>query len=389
MHIAHLIPYLGRAQGGPVMSLAAYGAALANRNCGVSIFGVVRPSDGELATFDPRVHLHYSTRSRGGSFRWSPELWSQCSRAAFDVIHSHCLWTDVNRLAGLLARTKQIPHLLAPCGHLQPSAMRRSWWKKLPCKILFQSRALREASCLHAKSETEYEELRALGMKNPIAVIPNPVPPPQTSAYFPPGDFKRRLGLAEDMRIVLYMGRIHPVKGILRLVRAWAVADLPRETWRLVLAGPDEGGYRKTIEEEIVRLSCGDTILFTGPLRDQGKWDAYAAADLFILASDFENFGLSIAEALLSGLPVITTTGTPWKVLAERGIGWWCAPAPEALARAVEEAVRLPEDERLRRGNAGKALAEPFRPDALAAQLEHVYRWLLEKGDRPDCVRLD
>lgn len=389
MHIAHLIPYLGRAQGGPVMSLAAYSSALAERKCEVSIFGVVRPSDGELATFDPRVHLHYTTRSRGGSFRWSPELWNHCSRAAFDVIHSHCLWTDVHRLAGSLVRARKVPHLLAPCGHLQPSAMRRSWWKKLPCKILFQARALREASCLHAKSHTECEELRALGMNNPIAVIPNPVPPPCPSAGCNPADFKRRLGLSHDMRIALYMGRIHPVKGIARLVRGWARSDLPHDTWRLVLAGPDEGGYRKTIEEEIARLGCADSIVFTGPLRDHAKWDAYAAADFFVMPSDFENFGLSIAEALLSGLPVITTTGTPWKVLAESGIGWWCEPTPEALARAIEEATRLPETERTRRGTAGKALAEPFRPEALAEQLEQVYRWLLGNTDRPNCVRLD
>ena len=261
MHIAHFIPYLGRAQGGPVASLAQYAASLADLNCQVTVFTVSANSDGELMAFDPRVKVMADNSSRSGAFRSSRVLWQKAGQADFDLIHSHSLWTDVNRLAATLARRRHVPHLLAPCGTLARYALKRSWWKKWPVRIWFQWRALREAQCIHAKSEPEYSDIRRLGFTNPVAIIPNPVSLPSLSpqpsapsgplssgpvvsspvvsgqlsapisqlptSTLPPSeradstilnppstsDFRRKHGIPPGKRILLYLGRLHPVKG--------------------------------------------------------------------------------------------------------------------------------------------------------------------------------
>ena len=120
-----------------------------------------------------RVRLVQEPASAWGGFRRSPALWSQARGAAMDLIHSHGLWTDVSHLAGDLARRRGVPHLLAPCGMLAPGALRHHGWKKVPIRVWFQGRALREAQCLHAKSHKEYEGIRQFGLRNPVAVIPN------------------------------------------------------------------------------------------------------------------------------------------------------------------------------------------------------------------------
>ena len=173
VQIAHFIPYTGTAMGGPVMGMAAYVSLLAGSGYPVTVFSSLSGADGESVRLDSRVRLVQEPASAWGGFRRSPALWRQVQGADMDLIHSHGLWTDVSRLAGDLARRRGVPHLLAPCGMLAPGALRHHGWKKVPIRVWFQGRALREAQCLHAKSHKEYEGIRQFGLRNPVAVIPN------------------------------------------------------------------------------------------------------------------------------------------------------------------------------------------------------------------------
>jgi glycosyltransferase involved in cell wall biosynthesis len=347
-----------------------------------------------------------------------------------DLVHSYGLWTDVNRLAGDIARRRRLPHLLAPCGMLAPGAMRHHGWKKVPVRFWFQDRALREAQCLHAKSQQEYEDLRRFGLRNPVAIIANPVGPgPRDNGLRDNGttgkEQRAEVGgqksvvsgpwsvvpwsVVHGSRTVLFLGRLHPVKGLPRLLQAWAElqksAVRPPSSrspvvsgqwsgspsscnWQLVLAGPDEGGYRREVESLVSELGCGDSVIFTGELDDNQKWAALAAADLFVMPSDFENFGNAIVEAMLSGLPVVTTTGTPWKELPVQGAGWCVEPTVEALNAALREALAMPEEKRQAMGRRAAEFAKRFGPEQVAADLIQVYQWLLGRGERPSCVVL-
>jgi glycosyltransferase involved in cell wall biosynthesis len=155
-----------------------------------------------------------------------------------------------------------------------------------------------------------------------------------------------------------------------------------------VLAGPDEGGYRRKLESLAAQLGCQESVMFAGELNEKQKWGALATADLFVMPSDFENFGNAIVEAMSCAVPVITTTGTPWEELRTTGAGWRVAPEVETLTRALSEALAMSDDQRRAMGDRAFRLAERFRPGRIGEDLIQVYQWLLGTGPKPGCVVL-
>ena len=215
-------------------------------------------------------------------------------------------------------------------------------------------------------------------------------------------------------RIVLFLGRLHPVKGVGRLVEAWTRIQIEKAEsreqgltqktevggqwsvvsgqwsglWQLVLAGPDEAGMRPGLEAALRAAGCAESVIFTGELDETRKWEALMAADLFVMPSDFENFGNAIVEALSCGVPVITTTGTPWKELPAAGAGWCVEPTVEAVREALGAAMAMTDGARQEMGRRATALAAKFSPERAGADLIQVYEWLLGKGPKPGCVVL-
>jgi glycosyltransferase involved in cell wall biosynthesis len=412
--IAHIIPYTGTALGGPVNGMAGYVGLLAEAGYSITVYSARKTTDGDSVRLDPKVRHVQESAAGWGSFRRSAALWRHAQEADIALLHSHGLWTDVNRLAGNLARRRSLPHMLAPCGMLAPGALRHHRWKKVPVRFWFQNRALRAAQCLHAKSLQEYEHIRRFGLHNPVAIIANPIALPPDTARMSEEDFRCSHQIPANRKIVLFLGRLHQVKGLARLVQAWAMIQGKTATsvplkirnwdskrlksenwgqrtgeWVLVLAGPDEGGYRREVESLMVKLGCGGNVVLTGKLADNQKWGALAAADLFVMPSDFENFGNALVEAMSCAVPVITTTGTPWEELRTAGAGWWVEPTVAALSGALREAMAMSDDQRRAMGHRASPLAEQFRPGRVAEHLIQVYQWLLCGAARPPCVKVD
>lgn len=381
--IAHVIPYLGCDFGGPVVAMAAMAAGLAELGEEVAVFSTHRNHEGARIELPPACRLVCTTDAGWGGLRHSPQLWAEVERAAPRLLHSHGLWTDVHRCAAAVARRRGVPHVIGPCGMLDAGALHRSAGKKRLALALFQRRALSDAACLLANSEQEVTDIRRFGLGNPVALVPNPVPGPAL-----PVTADDAAGIVTaGKKTLLYLGRLHPVKGLPRLLAAWAQLTDLHAGWQLVLAGPDEGGWRVQFERQAAAAGCAASILWAGPLDERRKWAALAAADLFVMPSDFENFGMAIAEALLAGVPVVTTDGTPWQALVEERAGWQVARDPAALAAALREAMTLPDDERRARGARGRHLAACFSPARVAAQLRELYGWLSGAGERPGFVR--
>jgi glycosyltransferase involved in cell wall biosynthesis len=391
LKITHVIPYLGRAMGGPVEALAGYAAVLAEQGCAVSVVAAPRPADGPPVTLPHNVTTVLFPQSHGGMFRWCPALARHLAQTPADIIHSHGLWTYASYAAGRAAQHQGVPHVLAPCGMLHAGALRRSGWKKGVCRILFQDRVLREAACLHAKSGSEYDSLRQFGLRNPVALIPNPVRRPADLLNIDPAAFRIKHGL-DGRRVALYVGRIHPVKGLRRLITAWIEIAGRHGDWQLVVAGPDEANMMPELKDLLARASTADarrSVSFVGHLQEEEIWQAYRAAELFVMPSDYENFGTAIVEALQSGLPVITTTGTPWKALPAQGAGWCVAPTADALETALQEALEMPEEIRRQMGQRAAVFAAPFSPAQVGRDLMSIYAWLLGAGTQPACIRID
>jgi glycosyltransferase involved in cell wall biosynthesis len=170
----------------------------------------------------------------------------------------------------------------------------------------------------------------------------------------------------------VFLGRIYPVKGLPMLVAAWARAR--PAGWRLLIAGPDEAGHRREVEACVAAAGLSDVVSFAGPVWGEAKTALLRDADLFVLPSHSESFGMALAEALAHGLPVLTTTAVPWPMLEARGCGWRAEPTVEALADALATASACDGPTLSAMGQAGRALvAAEFGWGRAAAAFAALY----------------
>jgi glycosyltransferase involved in cell wall biosynthesis len=312
--------------------------------------------------------------------QWSPRfpalLRERCRTGRIDVLHDTGLWLPSNHTVARLARESRLPFIVSPRGMLASWAIRLRGWKKHLAWALYQRRDLQSAKVLHATSTAEAKDFRELGFSQPIAMIPNGVDLP---------DWPVARQQNEAQRVALFLSRIHPVKGLVNLVRAWA--QVRPQNWRVVVAGGNENSHQAEVEAVVREFGLSPSFSFVGPVDGQAKWELYRSADLFVLPSHSENFGLVIAEALASGLPVITTKGTPWELLWRERCGWWVEVGVEPLAQALREAFALGDIERREMGGRGRRVVEQeYTWTAVAKQMASVYRWLLGQTDRPACM---
>ena len=299
------------------------------------------------------------------------------------LLHNHGIWHPMNHWAARMCRSSGVPMVTQPHGMLEPWALAWRSWKKHLALWVYQRRDLESASVLFATAEQEAERFRRFGLRQPIAVIPNGVELDFAKAPMRPN----QVVAANGPRKALFLGRIHSVKNLLSLLDAWAARDSP--DWLLQLAGPDEGGHLAEVRQRIAALGLQDRVQYLGSIDDAHKGAIYAAADLFILPSFSENFGVVVAEALSHGLPVIATRGTPWQGLEQHGCGWWVEPTVDGLIGALRDAVAMEPLQLQEMGMRGQVYAREFDWGNIARQTVEVYRWVLGQGERPECVHLD
>jgi glycosyltransferase involved in cell wall biosynthesis len=299
-----------------------------------------------------------------------------------DLMHIHSLWHLSNHWAMRLASKRAIPLICNPRGMLEPWSLAYRAWKKRLALLLFHRTDMERVRAFIATSIMEFESIRRMGLRQPVAIIPNGVDFP----VLPAGatDSANQHG---GERVVLFLSRIHPKKGVRVLLQAWAKCALPG--WRLVLAGPDEGGHLSVVIRDIENLNIASTVSYIGEVRAKGKEETYRLADLFVLPSFGENFGLVIAEALAYGIPVVTTRNTPWADLDVHRCGWWIDAGVEPLVAALRHATALSDDARAEMGRRGREYVARYQWSETARQTALFYNWILGYGDRPEFVTAD
>lgn len=295
------------------------------------------------------------------------------------ILHNHGLWRMPNVYVGRAAAKGRVPLVVSPHGMLGVGALKFSWRKKQLFSMLAQKPALAAASCFHATSGQELEDVRAFGLSAPVAIIPNGVD-------IPPADSLRRDDTAVGARTVLYLGRVHPKKGIDRLLHAWSKVADRRPGWRLRVIGPSEGGHDRELQALSASLGLRSVEFHPG-LFGEEKDAAFRQADLFVLPTLDENFGMVVAEALANATPVISTRGAPWGGLETHGCGWWIDHGVEPLARCLDVAMAMPREALGSMGAKGREwMARDFSWDHAADDMLDVYRWCAGFADRPQTV---
>jgi glycosyltransferase involved in cell wall biosynthesis len=378
MKILHISPSLSRSAGGPFFSVRRVAQELIMQDVQVEAAGVADSFLDEDAMLWHPVQLRAVQKRSPQFLKYCSGLPEQIIASHPDIVHTHGLWLYPHLVAYRHCRKAGTPLVVSPRGMLEPWAFNNNRWKKLPVWWSYEKRALLSARVLHATAVQEAEAFRALGLSNPIAIIPNGVDLPENYSHscLPTGE-----------RTALFLSRIHPKKGLVNLIEAWSKV---RPTgWRMIIAGPDEVGHEAELRE-LVRLSgLSDCFDFVGPAFDQKKEKLFRQANLFVLPSFSENFGNAIAEALAYGVPVITTTATPWAELSRHQSGWWVDVGVQPLTGALREATSITDDCRREMGLRGRNLVRSrYSWSQVAAEMKGVYEWILGGGIRPECVRV-
>jgi poly(glycerol-phosphate) alpha-glucosyltransferase len=268
---------------------------------------------------------------------------------------------------------------------LERWALRNSELKKSAAAFLFERANLQGASCIHCSAQ-EAGNVRAYGLKNPIAIIPNGVDLPSKSERRP-----RPAWLPDDnRRTLLFLGRLHAKKGVREVLDAWHHLSRcsPDVTacWRLAVVGWDDGGYGKYLVEHVRSLSIPN-VLFPGPAFGHGKDAILSHADAFVLASHSEGLPLAVLEACAHGLPVFITRECNVPEVFETGAGIEIQRDPIALANVLGVKLRATDLNIV--GERGRALvASQFSWFNIGDDLLSVYEWLTRGGPLPSCVDL-
>lgn len=374
MKLVHVVPHIDQEASGPSYSVPRLCAGLASLGHEVELSCLA--ARGAIPGVGLDLHPQWPVLGR---FAISSSLARALRKKSgrVDIVHNHSLWSMVNVATGWVVPGSRAKLITSPRGTLSPRALdRRRWLKRVLWPL--QRRALTRAHLLHATSEVEYAEIRALGLTAPVAIVPNGVDVPEPSAG----------KAASATRTLLFLSRIHPIKGIDRLLQAWARLQDAHPGWRLLIHGRGEAAHEAELRELAATLELR-RVEFSGPLYGQAKQQAYRDADLFVLPTHSENFGMVVAEALAHGCPAVVSRGAPWQGLEAEGCGWWVDNDPGSLTAALGAAMSTPPAELERMGQRGAGwMARDFGWDSVARRMDAAYRWILEGGTAPAHVRL-
>ena len=379
MKIAQVVNAIRVESSGPSYSVPGLCLGLAKAGCDVSLFFLdYPPAHLEKAPYKlvSCKRLGWGGQTFGISPAMLKGLSEACSQA--DIVHGNNLWKFPNVYPGWAVRGTKCKLVIAPRGTLADWSLKRSFLAKKIFGMLFQNAVLRRADMFHATSMKEFEEIRARGYRQPVAVVPIGMDIPKVESHAKENPLR--------IRKVVFFGRLHKVKGVDRLLLAWE--EVARNGWELVIAGPDCGllDALKGIvaERNLPRVS------FVGEIKGHAKYDFLAGADIYVLPSDTENFGITAAEALASGTPVIASQGTPWEGLESEKCGRWVPIGIESLAAALKEMMALDDADRAQMGAHGKEwIRRDFAWEGIGVKMRTAYEWLLGRGDKPDWVIVD
>ncbi len=376
MKILQIIP--GLTLGGPTFSVTALTRHLVKLGHEVQLYTEEKEEMG-FDDIDIRP-FHVPKFPYNRQLAYSPSLLKSLKRECLDadIIQTNSLWQYPNFVMDKARKGTQAKSVIVPRGTLSAYAMSFSSVKKKLVLALGQRQALKKADMFIATCDKEYHDIRNFGLNQPVAIIPNGLEMPEIPDV-------------EKEKSILFLARIHKVKGVDILVDAWREIekDSDYDSWHLIIAGPTESEYAQDIIDRSKNLN---RIQFVGEKYGRDKIRLMSESSIYVLPTHTENFGITVTEALACQTPVITTTGAPWRGLIEHKCGKWIDLSIDNLVTALKELMSTPMEELATMGRNGRCwVSESFSWNEIAIKTINAYQWLLDSNSTsiPDCIRID
>jgi len=387
MRILQVVPfyYPAEAFGGPVPVVGHVSEELVRRGHEVIVYttdtidGSTRQKARYLEIRGVKVHYF---RNLSNSLAWhrlffTPGLVSQLRKEirVFDVIHLQDYRTFQNIVAHHYAQKNGIPYVLQAHGSV--GAFFQKGFLKRTFDTIWGRRILRDASKAIAVTKIEAEQLKNVGVsEDKIEIVPPGIDLSESENLPQRGEFRNRYGLNSSQRIVLYLARIHKIKGPDLLVKAFARLVGEASDTQLVVVGPDDG-YLPALKKLVNELEVEEKVLFTGPLFGEEKLEAYVDADVYVLPSSYEIFGLTVLEACACGTPVVVTEACGLADWIDQRAGFKVAHDEYRLQEAIGVLLSNEEMRKQLGDRARKLVREQFSWHKTAQQIEEIYTELL------------
>ena len=375
MKIIQVVPSIAEEASGPTYSVVRLCESLIEQGQHVTLAALDWSPMPSPPPFLKTFQLGWGPRRLGSSPAMRRWLEGQVQAGLVDVLHNHSLWMMPNVYPGQVVGRNGMPLIVSPRGTLSV------WAKQSGSKLkhlfwpLLQRPALTATTLFHATSISEYEDIRRLGFHQPVAIIPNGIDiqkllPQQPSA----------------VRTLLFLGRIHPIKGLDLLLPAWQAVQDRYPDWQLRIVGPDNRGYLSDMQQLASELKL-ERVVFSGALFGQHKWQANQQAELFVLPTYSENFGMAVAEALAAGTPAIVSKGAPWAGLETHNAGWWIDIGLDPLIACLNSALSRTSIDLAQIGMRGRQwMADEYSWAYIGEQMSETYRWVIYGGKTPHWI---
>jgi glycosyltransferase involved in cell wall biosynthesis len=299
----------------------------------------------------------------------------------FDIIHQHGAFLPISLFSKSLS--KKIKVLISPHGLFEPERLEMQYWKKTIARVLFENSNFKKSACLVACSRQEALNLEALNFEVPIAILPNGIEEGfilEKTTEQQIATFREGKNIPKDKKVLLYISRIHPLKGLPLLLEVVSKLkiEFQKNDWLLVIAGIDENNHEQELKKIVEDSKLEKFVQFVGPVFGIEKILMFDTASTFILPSLSENFGIVIIEALARGIPVITTKNTPWADVEDFNCGWWIERNEKALILTLQNMLKLDSKVLSSMGVAGKKLVKKkYLWPSIAKQSISLYKWIL------------
>ena len=385
---AYVTTSVSRLGGGLFDAVRLLGQSLQKARVDIEVLGLADAStEADLPKWSPLSVKAFDTCCPR-AFGYAPGYSRYLDDFNPDMLHCHGLWMYPSVASLRWSKQEGRRYVISPHGMLDSWAMANSHWKKWMAARLFEHARLKGAACLHALCASEALSIRRYGLHKPICIIPNGVEIPTTRSEMPaPWESQVQPG----SKVLLYLGRIHPKKGLANLISAWAElkqrAAKQTSPWVLVVAGWGQSDHEKQLKQQARDLQLHHTVKFVGPLFDRAKIAAYENADAFVLPSFSEGLPMVVLEAWAYGLPVVMTPHCNLPEGFSTGAAIRVEPVAGDIARGLDELLSMPDTQRREIGRKGRKLAaEQFSWHTIAARMRSVYEWVLGGGLAPSCI---